>query len=784
MKTKNATENHGQDWPERKRYAHLERFFATASTGLCLIDPELRYLRINEALAVFSDQPASELVGKALHEVMPSFAAKVEPVLRKVIETGQPAINFELCLPTRAEPELTKWWLLSFHPLKAESGAVVAVGAIVEDVSHCKQAEEALGERLRFEALLADLSAAFIDLPASEIQRRIRHGLEKIVEFLGVERCTVMEFSEDKSILQVTDTYATDGVPGAPSGFRLDEELPWITEQLRHGRIISISRVPDDFPAEAVKDRQFFSKAGFKSVLTFPLTAGGLTMGGIGFGAFHAERGWPEDIVSRFQLVGEVFANALIRKQTGEKLAAEEQFSDSVIESLPGLFFMVDDRFEYLRWNRNTEKILGYSAAEMKSRLILEIIAPADRDRVAEAMRRALQGETAKCEFHILTRDGREIPYIGSIRQAGIAGSNYLIGVEIDISRRKEAEAATRRAFSEIEQLKEQLEAECYSLREEIKLEHNFENIIGQSDALKYVLFKVEQVAPTDATVLLLGETGTGKELVARAIHDASPRRERPLVKVNCAALPADLIESELFGHEKGAFTSADSVQIGRFEIADGATIFLDEIGELPLKLQAKLLRALQDGEFERLGSPRTIKADARVIAATNRNLEEEVGQGRFREDLWYRLNVFPITVPPLRKRPEDIPLLVQMFVDKFGKKMGKQIDTVPQGAMDNLKKYSWPGNVRELENVIERAVIHATGSTLRLAAKLEAPRKRTRGDVTEMTLQDVERAHILAILEAVHWRIEGEGGAADILGLNPSTLRGRMRKLRIHRPR
>jgi len=336
-------------------------------------------------------------------------------------------------------------------------------------------------------------------------------------------------------------------------------------------------------------------------------------------------------------------------------------------------------------------------------------------------------------------------------------------------------------ALFEIKRLKEQLEAERAYLQEEIKLEYNHENIIGQSDAIKYVFFKVEQIATTDTNVLVLGETGTGKELVARAIHGLSLRKERALVKVDCAALPSNLIESELFGHERGAFTGAHSRHLGRFEVADGATLFLDEIGELPLELQSKLLRVVQDGEFERLGSSRTIKVDVRIIAATNRNLEEEVRKGRFRDDLWYRLNIFPITMPPLRDRLDDIPLLVDFYVKKISRRMGKSIEIIPTRVMNALQNYHWPGNVRELENVLERAVINSSGPKLRLVDEL----KTRQNDIScaKKTLEAVEREHILRILEQTQWKVGGKNGAAEILGLNRSTLRARMRKLGILKP-
>jgi transcriptional regulator with GAF, ATPase, and Fis domain len=347
---------------------------------------------------------------------------------------------------------------------------------------------------------------------------------------------------------------------------------------------------------------------------------------------------------------------------------------------------------------------------------------------------------------------------------------------------RKKSKEELLDAISEIQRLKEQLEAENVYLREDMKMAHNFDKIIGQSDGLRYVLYRVEQVAGTDATVLILGETGTGKGVVAHAVHGKSPRKDRPLITVNCAALPANLIESELFGREKGAFTGSHARQMGRFEVADKGTIFLDEIGELPLELQAKLLRVIQDGEFERLGSPHTLKVDVRIIASTSRNLKEEIKKGRFREDLYYRLNVFPVTIPPLRQRLDDIPLLVNHFVKKFNRKMGKDVKTIPRETMKALQSYAWPGNIRELEHVIERAVITTQNSVLRLAEKIVAIQAPDQGG-DSLKISDVERGHILKVLEKTDWLIEGSQGAASLLGLNPSTLRSRMQKMGISRP-
>ena len=336
-------------------------------------------------------------------------------------------------------------------------------------------------------------------------------------------------------------------------------------------------------------------------------------------------------------------------------------------------------------------------------------------------------------------------------------------------------------AFQEIAELKDKLAEEKLYLEDEIRTEYNFDEIVGTSAPVKRTLRQVETVAPTDSTVLILGETGTGKELVARALHHLSARRERTFVKLNCAAIPTGLLESELFGHERGAFTGAITQKIGRLELADGGTLFLDEIGDIPLELQPKLLRVLQEKEFERLGSVRTIRVDVRLVAATNRDLVRMVSEGLFRSDLYYRLNVFPIVVPPLRDRPEDIPLLVRYFAQKYSRRMTKRIETIHAEAMEELVRYSWPGNIRELENFVERAVILSKDSMLALPlSELRLPAENG-GAMT--TLEAAERDHILRALRETRWVVGGPRGAAARLGINRTTLQSRMRKLGISRP-
>jgi len=353
----------------------------------------------------------------------------------------------------------------------------------------------------------------------------------------------------------------------------------------------------------------------------------------------------------------------------------------------------------------------------------------------------------------------------------------------LELATANEQLVASQRALEErlreIERLKERLQQENIYLHEEIKLLGEHAEIVGQGPAMKEVLSQAEKVAPTESTVLLIGETGTGKELVARAIHRMSGRKDRPLVTVNCASLPPTLIESELFGREKGAYTGALTKLIGRFEVADGSTLFLDEIGEFPLELQGKLLRVLETGDFERLGSTKNVHTNVRIIAATNRDLSREVAEGKFRSDLFYRLNVFPILIPPLRDHPEDIPLMVWAFVKEFQKRMGKEIVSIPKKSMEALQSYSWPGNVRELRNVIEHAMIVSSDKTL----VVQAPKASASEAAVGRNLEEMERRHIVSVLAKNGWRVGGKGGAAEILGLKRSTLYSKMKKLGIQRP-
>jgi PAS domain S-box-containing protein len=463
-----------------------------------------------------------------------------------------------------------------------------------------------------------------------------------------------------------------------------------------------------------------------------------------------------------------------------ERLRAEKMLRDSedqyrdLYEEAPIGYVQEDLTSRFITANRAAIRMLGLQADEVAGFVGMSLVpdTPEAQRRVREALASIGRGSDASGVVLELRRKDNGRPLWVQWWSKPAPNGQYTRTMIVDI---------TERVL--MEQEKARLQQQNLYLQEEIKAVHNFEEIIGQSPPLLAVLDNVRRVAPIDTAVLITGETGTGKELIARALHSRSKRKDKPLIKINCAALPAGLIESELFGHEKGAFTGAITRRIGRFELAHGGSIFLDEIGDIPPDAQAKLLRVLQEQEFDRVGGSSPIQADVRVIAATNRDLLQAVRDKTFREDLYYRLNVFPILLPPLRERRQDIPLLVRFLIDKFKKRIGKQVDGVSQETMQRLMAYPWPGNVRELENVLERAVILATGPTLEIDPGLLTSSARSSPATTEPTsLQAVERRHILAILERTDWVIDGPEGAARLLDLHPNTLRSRLKKLGIKR--
>jgi len=649
----------------------------------------------------------------------------------------------------------------------------------VSTVDQSRSPTESGGNRLTFETLISDLSSRFINLAPGEVNREIESALRRVCDHLGLDLAVLWQWSVAASgVITATHAYAQGGLP-SPKELH-QEQFPWVRQQMLAGRVVVISSV-EELPAEAAVDLETCRLLGVKSNLTLPLAVEGASpVGALGFNTLRAERDWPDALVTRLQLVAQVFTNALARRRADQALRESEEASRATFDQAAVGMAHVGTDGRWLQVNDKLCAVVGHPREELLQLTFQDITHPDDLDVDLSHMRQLLSGEinTYSTEKRYIRQD-RSLVWINltvSLARTAAGEPRHFISVVEDITKRKRAEETLRQSYAEIERLKDRIQAESDYLKAEIGMALAHHEVTGQSAVIRKVLRQAEQVAPTDSSVLIRGETGTGKELLAQAIHRLSPRGRHVMVKVNCAALPSGLVESELFGREKGAFTGALTRQVGRFEVADGSTIFLDEVGELPPDVQVKLLRVLQDGEFERLGSPRTIKVNVRVIAATNRDLTDEVRKGRFREDLFYRLNVFPIRMPPLRERPEDIPLLVWVFLEELSSRMGKKITQVPRATMDRLQRHLWPGNVRELRNVIEHGAIITTGDTLKLPTLDNA----APGVAPSQTLADAEREHIQRVLESTGGRIKGPKGAAASLGLNPATLYSRMKKLGI----
>ena len=528
-------------------------------------------------------------------------------------------------------------------------------------------------------------------------------------------------------------------------------------------------KVQDLFPDH----REDLAKLGVESYLAIPVfDRSGLVMGHLAVMDTKPMREDPR-VLSVFKIFGVRAGAELERLQMEMQLKENEQQLRDLFDEAPIAYVNEGLDSKFIRANKAALHTLGLTLEQVEGTYGKTFIpdTPDAQRRLKEAFDSIGKGIDTKGVVLELRRKDNGKPLWIRWWSRPDPGGAYTRTMFIDI---------TEQVL--MEQEKTRLEAANVYLQEEIKGSHNFEELIGSSTSLKKVLKGVERVAPTDSTVLITGETGTGKELIARAIHNLSPRKDRALVKVNCAAIPSGLIESELFGHEKGAFTGALTRKMGRFEVADKGTIFLDEIGELPLDLQSKLLRVLQEGEFERVGGTQTFKVSVRVIAATNRDLNQLTKTGQYRPDLYYRLNVFPLHLPALRERDGDIPLLAQYFVRKFATNLGKKIDRIPERMVTALQRYQWPGNIRELEHVIERAVILSEGSELEPIEWLTPSSGKATG-TKAMTLEEVERQHICEVLDQTNWRVSGDKGAAKILGLNATTLEARMKKLGISRP-
>jgi PAS domain S-box-containing protein len=638
-----------------------------------------------------------------------------------------------------------------------------------------------------------DVSLPFITASGSHLDTNIEAALKAICGSLGLDYSALAQWDKATELFVITHSWV---VNSNVSGRRFSQrDIPWLAFSMFRGKSLQFGR-SSKFSSEAAKDVVTVCHSDIESAIFLPLKASNQILGFVCFASSRPDHEWPEPFGDRLNVIADVFANTLARNRSEDELVqsqerrvleADERFR-LAIESFPTAVIVSNQDGTMIRVNSRTALTFGYTQDELLGNRCEMLVPPRLREQVNRmkfAANPTMRPMGTGQEMLGLRKDGTEFQADVALSPMQTRDGILILSAVTDITDRKISEQALidlssrlLAANEQIRRMKEDLEREQVSLKHEIKVESNHDEIVGQSQAILRVLMNAEQVAPTDSAVLLLGETGSGKELVARAIHKSSKRGARPMVNVNCAALPASLVENELFGRERGAYTGALTREIGRFELANHSTIFLDEVGELPLELQAKLLRVLQEGEFERLGSSKTIHVDVRLIAATSRDLEAAVREGKFREDLFYRLNVFPIRVPPLRERREDIPMLTWHFLQMLGARMGRDVSTVRASTMKAFQTYAWPGNVRELRNVIERSLIIHQGTVF----EADLPEGAGVSSVVGTKIEEVDRDHIFRMLERTGWRVRGPGGAAEALGLKPTTLEARMKKLGIVR--
>lgn len=783
-----------------------------------------RFLSVNLAFLTATGLTEEQIIGKTTKEIIPESSHTLALEKYKEAIRDKRTVDWE---ETTEYATGVKVGDVAVTPAFDEDGNCTHLIGSVHDITERKLADNALKKEAEFQQLVAKISTLFINIPVDEIDQTINNQFKEIGKFFKADRVTIGLLSEKGEVLSATNMWFSDKLNAEKLATDMTgATYPNLVNYIKDQEYWSFSD-PDDF-SHWRPERETIEKTDFKSGLVINTGFEKSILEIFVIDVMHSNRVWTKNIIEQVKLLGNVFSNALNRKSAEQALEKEAEFKQLVSRISSKFTGLSGVEFENAIENSLVEigSYFGVDAVRLfqlspkgevlRFRLMWQSEHLAPQGEMTEIHKMKYpklaehysKGKTIKFSKFVDSPQWPEmrniLKFFGTKAGVGVPLEADKSGVDVfavdsviseyqwpeDIIEqtkavgkvllsailRREAEAEIQNGYSEIKQLKDQLEQENIYLKEEIKGIKNFDTIIGQSKALKYVLFRVEQVAPTDTTVLISGETGTGKEIFTNALHQLSLRKNKSLVKVNCAALSPTLIESELFGHEKGAFTGANEKRIGRFELADGGTVFLDEIGELSLEVQAKLLRVLQEGEFERLGSSKTIKVNVRIIAATNRNLEDEVKNNRFRIDLYYRLTTFIITIPPLRDRKEDIPLLVKFLVNKLGKKLNKSLKKVPHTVMRKLVNYSWPGNVRELENVIENALIISNGEVLRA----EVPGNLGLATKGESKLENLEREHIIKVLDSVNWQIGGKEGAAERLGLKRTTLNSKMKKLNI----
>ena len=803
----------------------LAAFFDASPVGLAILDDQLRYQAINNTLAAMNGVPAESHLGRSLRDVLGEVASKLEPALQRVLVTGEPALNIEFTgvLPARNE---VGHWIVNYFPIKNAAGQVKRVGAVVVEITKQKKLEDTLSslggrlqqERDRLHALLeVSNTLARSELDVRQLFPRISACIRKVMRH-DFACLNLLDKAASCVRVYASESHIEHDFPSQGIEVPLTDSLSTIVMAEREAKIFRQAEL-QAYAGRSPLVAQTIAH-GFQSMCMAPLATGRRILGTLALGSKAPDAFTTKDTDLLKQVAAEVsltLENAIAHQH----LQAEKERLQTMVDLNTALvtnrdwqqLFPAISNFmrcmvphDYaslaiydesartlllyqLDSERNgkfsnhaspipiTETPAGQALLERETKIFNnEDLAGTHSLYVSQIVEQGIQ---SLCCVPLITRKGE----VGTLNLASRQKDAFK-SQDLDILQQVAAQVAialdNARAYREIADLTDKLAKEKLYLEDEIRTELHFEEIVGESAPLKRVLAQAKTVAPSDATTLILGETGTGKELIARAIHRMSSRKDASFIKLNCAAIPTGLLESELFGHERGAFTGAISQKIGRLELADQGTLFLDEVGDIPLELQPKLLRVLQDHEFERLGSTRTLRVNIRLIAATNRDLAKAVAERDFRSDLYYRLNVFPIRMPPLRDRRDDIPLLVRYFVQKFARKMNKQVDTIPSETMNSLVGWEWPGNVRELENFMERSVILSDGAVLR-APLAELSTSESGSPVTD-TLVDLERQHIIRVLRETGGVIAGSHGAASRLGMKRTTLQSRIIKMKISR--
>lgn len=806
--------------------AVLEALLLSEAVGIAIFDRELRYERINRRLARYAPRTVEEYVGRTVDEALgPIRATVVRPLLEKA-RGGQATLGHLI-------DEETLQIVIDVVPIRVERVAV-----LVTETTERRRAEGALAMRLQLAELLSQLSAVFIDLPSDRVDEGVDKALAVAGATLDLDRVSLWRYDSGRLTLTATHEWTNSHTPGAPPGRKY--VLPatgYLAPRLLDGEIVVVDS-PDELPPEAMALRAVLEARGTRAVSFVPLMVAGDLRGAIVLSQLRSVREWPADLLPTLRLASDILANALERQSIDHGLRSQLAFEQAYRRLSTDLAAACDqDLFEVvekglsaigqtLQLTRAAVAVFGKETSELREFRHwhspgVAAFAPADFElslqdarwpiatlmtgELVIASSSELSVEAAET-YPFLGMDGIALHLLAPLRRAGttvgaivfqsleepsfgrleLAGRvgllSELIGATLT---RAEAEAEQGRTLEELRRLKNLVEDERDFLRQEVKGEPGRRELLGHSQALLRALEAVDAVATTNVTTLLLGESGVGKELFARALHERSRRANEALVKVNCASIPRELFESEFFGHVRGSFTGALKDRAGRFELAHRGTLFLDEVGEIPLELQSKLLRILQEGEFERVGEDRTRRVDVRIVAATNRNLARDVAAGTFRQDLYYRLSVFPIRIPPLRERRDDIELLANHFLALSRRALGRPGLELTREQLDALISYDWPGNVRELQHAIDRAVILSSTSqrlVVELDVHIAAPPAAAAPIMTAGDIQELSRHSVLAALERSSWRIAGKGGAAELLGLRPSTLRDRMRALGIEK--